>query len=142
MVWSLLDNFEWIDGYSKRFGLHYVDYSDPDRRRIAKRSASWYKNYISHEGLMWPYNRTLATASSGDSSNDNDKSSNTGSNDDNHSNYVRSDRFDQLGSESFRGDEKTSPRSSQSPKPSASSVMKRALNLLVDASRYNLPLFP
>ena len=140
MVWSLLDNFEWIDGYSRRFGLHYVDYSDPDRRRIAKRSASWYKNYISHEGSMWPYNRTLAIASSGDGSNDNDKSSNTGSNDnenydDNHSDDIRSNRSD-------RSDEKTSPRSIQSPKPSASSVIKRVLNLLVDASRYNLPLYP
>ena len=33
-VWSLLDNFEWAHGYSKRFGIIYVDY--PSQRRILK----------------------------------------------------------------------------------------------------------
>ena len=40
-VWSLLDNFEWAFGYSKRFGLIYVDY--PTQRRIPKESASFYR---------------------------------------------------------------------------------------------------
>ena len=39
-VWSLLDNFEWAYGLSKRFGLYYVDY--PTLSRIPKRSALWY----------------------------------------------------------------------------------------------------
>lgn len=39
-VWSLLDNFEWAWGYSKRFGIVYVDY--PTQARILKDSASWY----------------------------------------------------------------------------------------------------
>jgi beta-glucosidase len=39
-VWSLLDNFEWAYGYSKRFGVVYVDYET--QRRIAKQSARWY----------------------------------------------------------------------------------------------------
>jgi beta-glucosidase len=39
-VWSLLDNFEWAEGYSKRFGLVFVDFGT--QRRIPKRSALWY----------------------------------------------------------------------------------------------------
>jgi beta-glucosidase len=43
-VWSLLDNFEWAEGYSKRFGLVYVDY--PTLRRIPKDSFDWYRRAI------------------------------------------------------------------------------------------------
>ncbi len=39
LVWSLLDNFEWAFGYSKRFGIVYVDY--PTQRRIPKQSYYW-----------------------------------------------------------------------------------------------------
>ena len=45
-AWSLLDNFEWADGYSKRFGLHYVDYTDGKMTRYKKASAKWYRNFI------------------------------------------------------------------------------------------------
>jgi beta-glucosidase len=38
--WSLLDNFEWTYGYSKRFGLIYVDY--PTQRRMVKASGRWF----------------------------------------------------------------------------------------------------
>jgi beta-glucosidase len=48
-VWSLLDNFEWISGYSKRFGIVYVDYHT--QRRIPKRSALWYRDVIRQNGV-------------------------------------------------------------------------------------------
>ena len=43
-VWSLLDNFEWAYGYSKRFGIVHVDFAT--QRRVAKASARWYKQVI------------------------------------------------------------------------------------------------
>jgi beta-glucosidase len=43
-VWSLLDNFEWAEGFSKRCGLIYVDY--PTQRRIPKLSYSWYRAFL------------------------------------------------------------------------------------------------
>jgi beta-glucosidase len=47
-VWSLLDNFEWAEGYSQRFGLVHVDY--PTGRRTFKDSAHWYRDVIKHGG--------------------------------------------------------------------------------------------
>jgi beta-glucosidase len=44
-VWSLMDNFEWSLGYSKRFGLVHVDYAT--QRRTPKQSARWYQRLIS-----------------------------------------------------------------------------------------------
>jgi beta-glucosidase len=44
-VWSLLDNFEWADGYSKRFGIVFVDYAT--QRRTLKDSAFWYRAFCS-----------------------------------------------------------------------------------------------
>ena len=43
-VWTLLDNFEWSYGYSKRFGLVYVDY--PTLERVPKDSFVWYRNVV------------------------------------------------------------------------------------------------
>ncbi|OKI60660.1 GH1 family beta-glucosidase [Micromonospora sp. CB01531] len=48
-VWSLLDNFEWAEGYDQRWGLVYVDY--PTQRRVLKRSAHWYRTVIRNNGL-------------------------------------------------------------------------------------------
>ncbi|MFI7211661.1 GH1 family beta-glucosidase [Micromonospora maritima] len=48
-VWSLLDNFEWAEGYDQRWGLVYVDYAS--QRRVLKRSAHWYREVIRRNGL-------------------------------------------------------------------------------------------
>jgi beta-glucosidase len=48
-VWSLLDNFEWAEGYSKRFGLLFVDY--PTQRRVPKSSYWWYRAVIGANGI-------------------------------------------------------------------------------------------
>ena len=49
-VWSLLDNFEWAFGYSRRFGLVHVDYDT--QRRTLKGSAHWYRRVIEAGGLV------------------------------------------------------------------------------------------
>ncbi len=43
-LWSLLDNFEWAFGYSRRFGIVYVDYETLER--VPKASYHWYKDVI------------------------------------------------------------------------------------------------
>ncbi len=48
-VWSLLDNFEWDEGYEQRRVLVCVDY--PTQRRILKRSAHWYRGVIADNGF-------------------------------------------------------------------------------------------
>jgi beta-glucosidase len=48
-VWSLLDNFEWAHGYSKRFGLVYVDYAT--QMRIVKDSGEWYARVIASNNV-------------------------------------------------------------------------------------------
>ncbi len=51
-AWSLIDNFEWAHGYSKRFGLAYVDYATQER--IVKKSGEWYRAVISANGVESP----------------------------------------------------------------------------------------
>jgi beta-glucosidase len=48
-VWSLFDNFEWAYGYSKRFGIIYIDYAT--QKRIPKKSAGWYHQVIRQNSL-------------------------------------------------------------------------------------------
>jgi len=51
-VWSLMDNFEWVEGYSKRFGIIRINYETQER--IWKKSALWYKNTIKNNGFKFP----------------------------------------------------------------------------------------
>lgn len=53
-AWSLMDNFEWAAGYSERFGLFYVNRSDPTFPRIPKNSASRYASIITCNGFPNP----------------------------------------------------------------------------------------
>uniref|UniRef100_A0A182W4F7 Beta-glucosidase n=1 Tax=Anopheles minimus TaxID=112268 RepID=A0A182W4F7_9DIPT len=46
-AWSIIDNFEWLRGYSEKFGLFYVNFTDPDLARIPKRSANFMARVIS-----------------------------------------------------------------------------------------------
>ena len=56
-AWSFLDNFEWAEGYSKRFGIVFVDYAT--QARILKRSAHWYRRLIAdHTDLVRAEQRT------------------------------------------------------------------------------------
>ena len=47
--WSLLDNFEWAFGYSRRFGLVWVDF--PTGTRLPKRSFHWFAETIGSNAL-------------------------------------------------------------------------------------------
>jgi beta-glucosidase len=44
--WSLIDNFEWADGYAPRFGLYAVDFADPELPRRRTRSAELYSRIV------------------------------------------------------------------------------------------------
>jgi beta-glucosidase len=48
-LWSLMDNFEWADGYTNRFGLHYVDYAT--QKRTPKLSAQFYREVIARNAV-------------------------------------------------------------------------------------------
>lgn len=50
-AWSLLDKFEWDEGFSERFGLYYVDFRSKDKLRYPKASVQYYKRIISSNGF-------------------------------------------------------------------------------------------
>lgn len=49
-LWSLMDNFEWADGYGKRFGVHHVDFAT--QKRTPKLSALWYRELVRRRQLV------------------------------------------------------------------------------------------
>ncbi|KAG6467318.1 hypothetical protein ZIOFF_074875 [Zingiber officinale] len=49
-IWSLMDNFEWLSGYSLRFGFYHVDYET--QVRTPKLSATWYQEFLDNSKLL------------------------------------------------------------------------------------------
>jgi len=46
-AWSLVDNFEWAEGYGRRFGLVHIDYDS--QQRTLKDSGKWYRRFLRQE---------------------------------------------------------------------------------------------
>ena len=51
-AWSLMDNFEWGNGYTEKFGLHRVNMSDPNRERTPKESAFFFGRLVRENGFV------------------------------------------------------------------------------------------
>ena len=49
-VWTLLDNFEWAEGFHPRFGLVHVDFTS--QQRTIKASGNWYASFIKKRELV------------------------------------------------------------------------------------------
>jgi len=59
-VWSLIDNFEWGDGYHSKFGLYALDMASPELTRRPKASVAWFRSTIRN----WTSTQTVSTARS------------------------------------------------------------------------------
>ncbi|KAG9263779.1 beta-klotho-like [Astyanax mexicanus] len=50
-AWSLVDGFEWNYGYSIRRGLFYIDFNQPQRNRVPKTTAQYYRQIVKDNGF-------------------------------------------------------------------------------------------
>jgi beta-glucosidase/6-phospho-beta-glucosidase/beta-galactosidase len=53
-MWSIIDNFEWLKGYTEHFGVFAVNLTSPNKERTAKKSAGFLKKVIEDHYLMYP----------------------------------------------------------------------------------------
>uniref|UniRef100_V5GVG8 beta-glucosidase n=1 Tax=Anoplophora glabripennis TaxID=217634 RepID=V5GVG8_ANOGL len=51
-AWSIIDNFEWTQGFNAKLGIYYVNMSDPERPRVPKKSSKYYANVIKTRCLL------------------------------------------------------------------------------------------
>ncbi|KAK1318952.1 Beta-glucosidase 22 [Acorus calamus] len=49
-VWSMLDSFELVFGYTNHYGLYHIDFSGQDRQRQPRQSAHWYTSFLKNSG--------------------------------------------------------------------------------------------
>lgn len=50
-TWSLTDNFEWKEGYVERFGIHYINFTSPEKERVPKKSAEFFKTFMTSKSF-------------------------------------------------------------------------------------------
>ncbi|XP_023746748.1 raucaffricine-O-beta-D-glucosidase [Lactuca sativa] len=59
-IWSFMDSFEWVSGYSIRFGMIYVDFMK-DLQRYPKKSAIWFKKFLGEDKII-PVKRSITAS--------------------------------------------------------------------------------
>lgn len=52
-VWSIIDNLEWTQGYTEKFGIYAVNMSSPNKERIAKKSALFFKSMMKDKSFTY-----------------------------------------------------------------------------------------
>ncbi|XP_023310666.1 myrosinase 1-like [Anoplophora glabripennis] len=52
LAWSIIDDWEFNAGYTSFLGMHYVNFTDPERTRIPRKSASWFTNMVATRCLV------------------------------------------------------------------------------------------